>query len=125
LLLVVDGLVEIRGVLTYYPHPHPHATHATYTPKHPTHRKPREAGGGGDEGPGGSGGGHYTTGGPSGGGGGARAEASAAPVLYRFDRIEAQIRLLADTCLVMQDYETALSSYKLVRVRVWCVQWWW
>lgn len=27
-----------------------------------------------------------------------------------------QIRLLADTCLLMQDYESALANYKLARV---------
>ena len=37
------------------------------------------------------------------------------PALYKHDRIEAQIRLLADTCFVMQDYEAALSNYKLIR----------
>lgn len=36
---------------------------------------------------------------------------------YRAERIESQIRLLADTCLVMQDYDGALANYKLARVR--------
>ena len=37
------------------------------------------------------------------------------PALYRYDRIESQIRLLADTLFMMQDWEAALSNYKLVR----------
>ncbi|EKU19979.1 hypothetical protein NGA_2125000, partial [Nannochloropsis gaditana CCMP526] len=41
--------------------------------------------------------------------------ASCSPALYRFDRIESQIRLLADSLFVMQDYEAALGHYKLVR----------
>lgn len=36
-------------------------------------------------------------------------------VRYRVDRIEAQILLLADTCFVARDYETALTMYKMVR----------
>ena len=36
-------------------------------------------------------------------------------VRYRFDTIEAQIRLLADTTFSMRDYETALSMYRLAR----------
>lgn len=34
---------------------------------------------------------------------------------YRFDRIEAQILLLADTAFSMRDYDSALSMYRLVR----------
>ena len=34
---------------------------------------------------------------------------------YRFDTIESQTRLLADTLFVMQDYEAALSIYRLIR----------
>jgi len=34
---------------------------------------------------------------------------------YRYDQIESQILLLADSALVMKDYETALSNYRLVR----------
>lgn len=36
-------------------------------------------------------------------------------VLYRYDRIESQIRLLADTLFLCKDYEPALSMYKMVR----------
>jgi len=34
---------------------------------------------------------------------------------YRADKIEAQILLLADTCFIARDYETALTMYKMVR----------
>ncbi|KAJ1423521.1 ER-golgi trafficking TRAPP I complex 85 kDa subunit-domain-containing protein, partial [Ochromonadaceae sp. CCMP2298] len=34
---------------------------------------------------------------------------------YRFDKIESQTQLLADTCFVVKDYEGALGLYKLVR----------
>ncbi len=44
-------------------------------------------------------------------------------MLYRHDRIEAQARLLGDTCFVMQDYDAALSAYKLVRVRATSGRW--
>jgi hypothetical protein len=36
-------------------------------------------------------------------------------VRYRYDRIEALILLLADTCFIIKDYETASSMYKLVK----------
>jgi len=36
-------------------------------------------------------------------------------VRYRFDSIEAQVRLLADTLFLMRDYEASLSMYKLVK----------
>jgi hypothetical protein len=36
-------------------------------------------------------------------------------VRYRYDRIEQQILLLADTCFIIKDYETASSWYKLVK----------
>lgn len=35
--------------------------------------------------------------------------------LYRHDTIESQVRLLADTLFLIQDYETALSTYRLIR----------
>lgn len=34
---------------------------------------------------------------------------------YKYDRIESQILLLADTCFALQDYETAGSMYRLVK----------
>lgn len=34
---------------------------------------------------------------------------------YKYDRIEQQILLLADTCFIIKDYETASSWYKLVK----------
>jgi hypothetical protein len=34
---------------------------------------------------------------------------------YRFDSIESQTRLLADTLFLMRDYEAALSAYRLVK----------
>lgn len=40
---------------------------------------------------------------------------SATGLRYRVDRIEAQILLLADTCFIARDYETALTMYKMVR----------
>lgn len=33
----------------------------------------------------------------------------------RFDRIESQIRLLADSAFLMRDYETAASMYRMAR----------
>lgn len=33
----------------------------------------------------------------------------------RYDRIESQIRLLADSAFLMRDYETAVSMYRMVR----------
>ena len=36
-------------------------------------------------------------------------------VKYRYDSIESQTRLLADTLFMMQDYESALSTYRLIR----------
>lgn len=36
-------------------------------------------------------------------------------VKYRFDKIESQILLLADTSFMIKDFETALAMYKLVR----------
>lgn len=106
----------------------PQQTETQTQPKTTKKSKPREATEGGDAGSTITTNSSTTTG-PSpsaaatwrGGGaaGGAMAAAMAPPVLYRFDRVEAQIRLLGDTCLVMQDYETALATYKLVRVR-WC-----
>jgi hypothetical protein len=36
-------------------------------------------------------------------------------VKYRYDSIESQTRLLADTLFLMQDYEAALSIYRLIR----------
>jgi len=36
-------------------------------------------------------------------------------VKYRYDSIESQTRLLADTLFLMRDYEAALSSYRLVK----------
>ena len=36
-------------------------------------------------------------------------------VRYRADRIEAQILLLADTCFIIKDYDTAMAMYKLVK----------
>jgi|MDSY01.1.fsa_nt_gb hypothetical protein len=40
---------------------------------------------------------------------------SSTGVEYRFDQIESQILLLADSAFVMKDYETALSMYRMVR----------
>mmetsp|Transcript_22289 Transcript_22289/g.55070 ORF Transcript_22289/g.55070 Transcript_22289/m.55070 type:complete len:1626 (+) Transcript_22289:223-5100(+) len=40
---------------------------------------------------------------------------SASTAKYRYDSIESQARLLADTLFVMKDYEAALSTYRLVR----------
>jgi hypothetical protein len=42
-------------------------------------------------------------------------ERSSAAAKYRFDSIESQTRLLADTLFLMQDYEAALSTYRLIR----------
>jgi len=39
----------------------------------------------------------------------------AAGLRYRADRIEAQILLLADTCFIIKDYDTAMAMYKLVK----------
>lgn len=36
-------------------------------------------------------------------------------VRYKYDKIESQILLLADTSFIIRDYQTALSTYKLVR----------
>lgn len=36
-------------------------------------------------------------------------------VKYRYDSVESQTRLLADTLFLMQDYEAALSMYRLIR----------
>lgn len=36
-------------------------------------------------------------------------------VLYRHDSIESQTRLLADTLFLIQDYESALATYRLIR----------
>lgn len=33
----------------------------------------------------------------------------------RFDRIESQIRLLADSAFVMRDYDTAAEMYRMAR----------
>lgn len=41
-----------------------------------------------------------------------RANASARP---RFDRIESQIRLLADSAFVMRDFDTAAEMYRMAR----------
>ena len=56
----------------------------------------------------------------SGGGSGGRdsnPETSSSPgsVKYRFDSIESQTRLLADTLFLMRDYDAALSAYRLVK----------
>ena len=40
---------------------------------------------------------------------------SDANVRYRFDTIESQTRLLADTLFLMHDYDAALSAYRLVK----------
>jgi tetratricopeptide (TPR) repeat protein len=40
---------------------------------------------------------------------------SSSTVKYRYDSIESQTRLLADTLFLMQDYEAALSIYRLIR----------
>jgi len=52
-------------------------------------------------------------------GGGAASSAalssSSSNVKYRYDSIESQTRLLADTLFLMRDYEAALSSYRLVK----------
>ncbi|CAM9634302.1 unnamed protein product, partial [Hapterophycus canaliculatus] len=45
-------------------------------------------------------------GGDGGGAGGAK---------YRFDRIESQIRLLADSAFLMRDFDTAASMYRMAR----------
>ena len=34
---------------------------------------------------------------------------------FRFDRIESQIRLLADSAFLMRDYDTAISMYRMAR----------
>eukprot|EP00752_Nemacystus_decipiens_P016769 g15006.t1 len=47
-----------------------------------------------------------THGGDGGGAGGAK---------YRFDRIESQIRLLADSAFVMRDFDTAAEMYRMAR----------
>ena len=39
----------------------------------------------------------------------------AAWVRYRYDAIESQTRLLADTLFLLKDYEAALSTYRLIR----------
>ena len=54
------------------------------------------------------------------GGGGAASSAALSSssnnnVKYRYDSIESQTRLLADTLFLMRDYEAALSSYRLVK----------
>ena len=38
-----------------------------------------------------------------------------ANVKYRFDSVESQARLLADTLFLLQDYDTALSTYRLIK----------
>ena len=55
--------------------------------------------------------------GGGGGGGGASGSlsSSSGSVKYRYDSIESQTRLLADTLFLMRDYEAALSSYRLVK----------
>ena len=40
---------------------------------------------------------------------------SASNVKYKFDQIESQTRMLADTLFLMEDYEAALSVYRLIR----------
>lgn len=40
---------------------------------------------------------------------------SSSGVEYRYDQIESQILLLADSAFVMKDYDTALSMYRMVR----------
>jgi len=40
---------------------------------------------------------------------------TAAEVFYRFDSIESQTRLLADTLFIIKDYDSALSMYRLVK----------
>ena len=39
----------------------------------------------------------------------------AGQVRYKYDRIESQTLLLADTSFISQDYENAIQNYKLVR----------
>jgi len=48
-------------------------------------------------------------------GGNSPVSATGANVLYRYDTVESQALLLADSLFLMQDYEAALSIYKLVR----------
>jgi len=43
------------------------------------------------------------------------AESSRGGLKYRYDKIESQILLLADTSFMIRDYETALTMYKYVR----------
>mmetsp|Transcript_61952 Transcript_61952/g.108957 ORF Transcript_61952/g.108957 Transcript_61952/m.108957 type:complete len:1520 (-) Transcript_61952:123-4682(-) len=42
-------------------------------------------------------------------------EAPRGQVRYKFDKIESQLMLLADTSFMIKDYETALAMYRLVR----------
>jgi hypothetical protein len=51
---------------------------------------------------------------PKEGGGGNDAPVSKQGVLYRYDRIESQIRLLADSTFVMQDFDFAYGMYRMV-----------
>lgn len=54
---------------------------------------------------------HGPSGGDRGGGDGDGGE----EVKYRYDSVESQTRLLADTLFLVQDYDAALSTYRLIR----------
>lgn len=55
------------------------------------------------------------TGRSNGGDGNQNLDLSSVNAKYRFDSIESQTRLLADTLFLMRDYEAALSAYRLVK----------
>lgn len=44
-----------------------------------------------------------------------REDVGTGSVRYRYDRIEAQMLLLADTCFIVKDYENALNIYRTVK----------
>ena len=44
-----------------------------------------------------------------------RKESKSTDVIYRYDSIESQTRLLGDTLFLLRDYDTALSMYRLIK----------